>query len=113
MERNHIIGFLLIFATLFVWSYLNKPDEAELERRKQMQDSIARVEAAAIEELNEDVQLPTSNPTVVEALPDSVIIITECWSFWAFRCGICRSRKDIHCREFESKDLHSQIREGK
>lgn len=84
MERNHIIGFLLIFATLFVWSYLNKPDEAELERRKQMQDSIARVEAAAIEELNEDVQLPTSNPTVVEALPDSVLLLQNAGLFGPF-----------------------------
>jgi len=46
MEKNHIIGFLLLFSTLFVWSYLNKPDAAELERRKVMRDSIAAVEAA-------------------------------------------------------------------
>ncbi len=74
MERNHIIGFLLIFATLFVWSYLNKPDAAELERRKQMQDSIARVEAAATENLNsDDIELPETQAAETEILPDSIL----------------------------------------
>lgn len=73
MERNHIIGFLLIFATLFVWSYLNKPDAAELERRKQMQDSIAMVEAEALETLNAENITSISEPKVTTTLPDSVL----------------------------------------
>ena len=74
MEKNHIIGFLLIFATLFVWSYLNKPDAAELERRKQYQDSIARVEAAALDSLNKKAVEPVNEPTVTATLPDSVLM---------------------------------------
>ncbi len=84
MEKNHIIGFLLIFATLFVWSYLNKPDAAELERRKQMQDSIARVEAAALDSLNSEVKLPITQPTVTETLPDSVLLAQNAGLFGPF-----------------------------
>lgn len=40
LERNHIYGFILIFATLFVWSYFTKPTEAELKASKQRRDSI-------------------------------------------------------------------------
>ncbi|MDF1695678.1 MAG: membrane protein insertase YidC [Saprospiraceae bacterium] len=74
MERNHIIGFLLIFATLFVWSYLNKPDAAELERRKQLQDSIANLEAAAIDTLNtEAVSTDIIRQEIKTTLPDSIL----------------------------------------
>lgn len=40
MERNHIIGFILIFATLLTFNILTKPSEAELAKRKLQQDSI-------------------------------------------------------------------------
>ena len=86
MERNHIIGFILIFATLFVWSYFNKPDAAELERRKQMQDSLARVEAAAMDSLNEEeVKTPiTTQPIIQETLPDSVLKVQNASLFGPF-----------------------------
>ena len=85
MERNHIIGFLLIFATLFVWSYLSKPDAAELERRKQMQDSIARVEAMKLDSLKTDIEPQTTPANTVDAnLPDSVLMIRNSGLFGPF-----------------------------
>jgi len=84
MERNHIIGFLLIFATLFVWSYLNKPDAAELERRQQMQDSLARVEAIAIDSLNSEAIIPVEEPKITTAIPDSVLLQMNAGLFGAF-----------------------------
>jgi len=86
MDRNHIIGFILLFATLFVWSYLNKPDAAELERRQQMQDSIARVEAAAMDSLKNRSQVPpkTELPTVQASLPDSLLQIQNAGLFGPF-----------------------------
>ena len=84
MERNHIIGFLLIFATLFVWSYLNKPDAAELERRQHVQDSLARVEAMAIDSLKKDGIVPVQESMVSEAIPDSVLLQMNAGLFGAF-----------------------------
>ena len=84
MEKNHIIGFLLIFATLFVWSYLNKPDAAELERRKQMQDSIAQAEAMAADSLNTDAIAPISAPAVTEVLSDSLQLLQNAGIYGPF-----------------------------
>ena len=50
MERNHIIGFILIFATLLLYTMLNAPSEAELAERKRLQDSIAMAEQAIVPE---------------------------------------------------------------
>lgn len=44
MERNHIIGFILIFTTLLVFNILTKPSEAELAKSKKEADSIALVQ---------------------------------------------------------------------
>lgn len=40
MERNHIIGFLLIFALLVLWMFLNSPSQEELAQMKLRQDSL-------------------------------------------------------------------------
>ncbi|MBK9257601.1 MAG: membrane protein insertase YidC [Saprospiraceae bacterium] len=47
MERNQIIGFILIFATLFAWIIYTKPSEAELEKARKTRDSIALLENKA------------------------------------------------------------------
>ena len=44
MERNHIIGFVLIFGLLLVWTFVNSPSKEEVEAMKQRQDSLNRVE---------------------------------------------------------------------
>lgn len=41
MDRNQVIGFVLIAAVLIVFGVLNKPSEEELAARKHYQDSIA------------------------------------------------------------------------
>jgi len=71
MEKNHIIGFILLFSTLFVWSYLNKPSEEEMARHQRMQDSIANIQIAA-DSLNVVAaeNIAPQAPTV--QLPDSV-----------------------------------------
>jgi YidC/Oxa1 family membrane protein insertase len=43
MERNHIIGFVLIFLTLMLWTMFSKPSDAEIARAKAKRDSIARL----------------------------------------------------------------------
>jgi YidC/Oxa1 family membrane protein insertase len=45
MERNHIIGIILIFATMMVWNITTAPSTEELEKRRITQDSIAALTA--------------------------------------------------------------------
>ncbi len=44
MERNHIIGFVLIFGLLLVWTFVNSPSKEQAEAMKLRQDSLNRVE---------------------------------------------------------------------
>ena len=45
MDKNTIVGIVLIFAILIGFSYLNKPSQEEIEAAKRHQDSIAQVVA--------------------------------------------------------------------
>ena len=45
MDKKSIIGILLIFLILVVFSIINKPSKEQIESAKHRQDSIARVEA--------------------------------------------------------------------
>ena len=40
MERNHIIGFILIFATLLIFNIVSSPSKEELEKSQRTRDSI-------------------------------------------------------------------------
>ena len=84
MERNHIIGFVLIFATMFLWTYMSKPDAAEMERRQRVQDSIAQVEAAALDSLNKENITSEVIPEVQVDLPDSVLLQQNAGLFGPF-----------------------------
>ncbi len=44
MERNHIIGFALIFVLLLVWTFVNSPGKEQREAMQHRQDSLNRVE---------------------------------------------------------------------
>jgi len=45
MDRNSVIGILLIFVVLIIFSIINKPSREEIEAAKQRQDSVALAEA--------------------------------------------------------------------
>ena len=45
MDRNTIVGLVLIFVILIGFSYLTRPNEEQLKRIQEQRDSIARVEA--------------------------------------------------------------------
>ncbi|MDR3268250.1 MAG: membrane protein insertase YidC [Tannerella sp.] len=73
VDKNTIIGFILIGAVLFVFTWLNRPDPAQLEAQKRYQDSVARVEYARQLEMavNEAGQTLTNAAAPVD-VPDSV-----------------------------------------
>ena len=44
MDKNTIIGFLLIGVVLIAFTWLNKPTPEQVEAQRRMQDSLAQVE---------------------------------------------------------------------
>ena len=44
MDRNSIIGIVLIAGIFVVWGIVNKPSEEEIARQKRYNDSIALVQ---------------------------------------------------------------------
>ena len=55
MDKNTIIGFLLIGVVLIVFTWLNQPTPEQIEAQRRMQDSIAQIEYA--EQLEQQKEL--------------------------------------------------------
>ncbi len=76
MERNHIIGILLIIAVLFIWNqYFFQPEMEQQRRKMHEQDSIAQLEKKEM-----TAELPTpSEPTTAtnEVRQDSLSKISS------------------------------------
>ena len=59
MDKNTIIGFLLIGVVLIVFTWLNQPTPEQIEAQRRMQDSIARIEyAKQLEQQKELIEKP-------------------------------------------------------
>ncbi|MEZ4955686.1 MAG: membrane protein insertase YidC [Saprospiraceae bacterium] len=69
MDKNTITGFILIFGILLVWNMMMAPDaKKKMEEQQRLQDSIAQVEQAKLEEQAELTQIAPTPTT--EADPD-------------------------------------------
>ena len=65
MDKNNIIGLLLIFGLLFLWTRFNAPSEEEV-RAQQQRDSIQRVQDSL---LNTQVAMAELEPEIIEEEP--------------------------------------------
>src|SRR5688500_9404001 len=83
MERNHIIGFGLIFGLLVLWMFVNSPSEEEMAQMKERQDSLNQIS------LIQD-SLPDNRDTTVQSpvKTDSVLLSKEYGSFATSSTGI-------------------------
>lgn len=72
MDKNTLIGFLLIGAVLLAFSWLNRPTPEQAEAQRRYQDSIARVEYAAQQELQKQENKSLVAEEAVADLPDSL-----------------------------------------
>ncbi len=75
MDRNTVIGIILIFGLLFVWAQLNQPTQEELEEQQRIKDSIENAQTLADQPTvdqpaTEDTA--TFDQTSLEELPDSL-----------------------------------------
>ena len=77
MDKNTIIGLVIIFLILIGFSYFTRPSEEQL-KEIQRQDSIARVEAQrmqlAAEQERRDFELAQQNDTASVSRKDSLFM---------------------------------------
>ena len=73
LDKNTIIGFILIGVVLFLFTWLNRPTQEQIEAQQHYRDSLARVEQARLEALNQPTKETQLTATeTLEGLPDSV-----------------------------------------
>lgn len=84
MDKNTIIGFLLIGLVLIVFTWLNKPTPEQMEAQRRMQDSIARIEYAKQLEQQKELNSEAKAENELAGLPDSVRIARLQNSFGVF-----------------------------
>ena len=72
MDKNTIIGFLLIGIVLIVFTWLNQPTPEQIEAQRRMQDSIARIEYAKQLEQQKELNREAKADDELAGLPDSV-----------------------------------------
>lgn len=87
MDKNTLIGFLLIGVVLFTFSWFNKPSPEQIEAQQQAQDSIAKIEYAR--QLDQTTQTSTgskerSSDLIIEGEPDSVRTVRLANSYGVF-----------------------------
>ena len=66
MDKKSIIGIILIFLILVVFSVINQPSKEEIEAAKHRRDSIAQIEANKVQE-----QQQAAETAPLEIIPDS------------------------------------------
>lgn len=84
MDKNTIIGFLLIGVVLIAFTWLNKPTPEQVEAQRRMQDSLAQVELARQLELKKEESAATKMDDSLANLPDSVRIARLQTNFGVF-----------------------------
>ncbi len=66
MDKKSIIGIVLIFAILVVFSIINQPSKEEIEAQKRRQDSIALVEAEKAKLLQQQLEQQQQQQAIAE-----------------------------------------------
>ena len=75
MDKNTIIGFILIFALILGFNFLNRPSQEQLEAQRRERDSIAAVNEAnrlaaldlEYQQLENDLMRPTEGTATTKA----------------------------------------------
>ncbi len=77
MDRNQVIGFVLIAAVLIVFGVLNKPSEEELAARKHYQDSIAALNVPAPAQQQAEQSVSTDTAASNSAVADTLVATAD------------------------------------
>jgi len=87
MERNHIIGFVLIFGLLMVWTFVNSPSKEEVAKLKQTQDSIHQAEL-----IQDSLEIEAVDTFSSTSVIDSINIANK---FGAFAAAVTGENKSV------------------
>lgn len=93
MDKNTIIGFVLIGIVLFGFSWINRPTAEQLEAQQRYQDSIALVQQKIEEDLKAKAE--TSPADQLAGLPDSVRQSRLAQDFGGFAAAMTGSEEFI------------------
>ncbi|HAX95405.1 MAG TPA: membrane protein insertase YidC [Prolixibacteraceae bacterium] len=74
MDRNSIIGIVLIFLVLVVFSIMNKPSQEQIDAMRIRQDSLQQVE---VERARQAQLQQQSETATIDLLPDSVMLANK------------------------------------
>ena len=69
MDKNNIIGILLIFALFIVWQQIMTPSPEEIEKQQRIRDSLAMVEQRA--NATESIQEPQPQVDIASSLANA------------------------------------------
>lgn len=81
MDRNSLIGMILLVGLFFLWLQLNQPSQDQVAKQKQTQDSLARVTFVqdSLSKIKSTEYKPASNP-----VSDSIAMAKKAQSMGAF-----------------------------
>ncbi|MDR1764046.1 MAG: membrane protein insertase YidC [Dysgonamonadaceae bacterium] len=112
MDKNTIIGFLLIMLILFGFSYLNRPSQEAIEQ-KRIQDSIALAnrQLEAETAITEAIAVDSANSQIVE--PDSSAIRQGLTAKYGAFAGAAQGSEEIVTLENDLLNLKISTKGGK
>ena len=84
MDKNTILGFVLIGVVLVAFSWLNRPTPEQMEAQRKLQDSIEQVEYNKQLELQKEATQTATADAALAGLPDSVRVSRLQNSFGVF-----------------------------
>jgi YidC/Oxa1 family membrane protein insertase len=87
MDRNSIIGIVLIAGILILWGVIFSPNKKELEERRRQQDSLAMVLQEQQKELKQKQQMTSDSASVVVADTAKKEKFAQFGEFAAFSAG--------------------------
>lgn len=92
MDKNTIIGLVLIMIIFTVWQVMIAPSPEDIARQEQMTDSLNRVEELRMEEIAE---APKAAPVDLSGLTDSARQVRFSGNFGEFSAAAAGEQKDV------------------
>ena len=76
MDKNTVIGFLLIIAVIIGFSYFNRPSEEQI-RQQRTQDSISAVKQKQAEQTNKNIASANAETLNAEKDSDGIFVANK------------------------------------
>lgn len=76
MDKNTVIGFLLIIAVIIGFSYFNRPSEEQI-RQQRTQDSISAVQQKQAEQTNKNIASANAETLNAEKDSDGIFVANK------------------------------------